>query len=185
MRDSMKQVDILHRGQSVDLEVREPPDVVSLPHHVMQPTIEVILLVSVLARSVGEMLRARHSEVFPWSVYRHDDSLETLGEAGLIEHSANLLRCRLIFAQRLRPPGVEIGNDIVLGREAAHKARQSCCRSGEIGIQSEGGHNDHTLALLIVSGFDEWAPVSRRGFEALQGTNTIVAAGERLEHEEA
>src|SRR5258708_4958952 len=127
----------------------------------MKPTIEVILLETVLARPVCEVLRTRHAEVLTWRVYRHDDSLESLREAGFIEHSANLLRCCLIFAQGLRPPGIEIG------------------------IQSEGGHNNHTLALVIVGGFDEWAPVYCRGFEALQGTNAIVAAGERLKHEEA
>jgi len=85
----------------------------------MKPTIEVILLVTVLARPVCEVLRTRHAEVLTWRVYRHDDSLESLREAGFIEHSANLLRCCLIFAQGLRPPGIEIGDDLVLSSEAA------------------------------------------------------------------
>ena len=50
MRNPVKQVNILRRRQPLDLEVREPPDVVSLPHHGMKPTIEMILLVAILSQ---------------------------------------------------------------------------------------------------------------------------------------
>src|SRR5438477_5973999 len=180
----MKQVYIFRRGQPLDLEVRESPDVVPLPHHGMKPTIEMIFLKAVFTRSIGEELRTRHPEVLSRSVYRHDDSLESLGEADLIEQPANLLRGCLIFAQRLRAPRIEIRDDLVVIREAAHKVGQSRCCSNKIGIQSEGGYNDDTPALIIISGFDDGVPVYRRGFEVLQRTNTIVAVSERLKHEE-
>src|ERR1051326_6150416 len=150
----------------------------------MQPTIEAILLVTVLARPVGEVLGTCHTEALTRSIYRDDDSLESLWEADLIEHSANLLRCHFIFTQGLRPPGIEIRDDIVLSRETAHNVGHGCCCSDDIGIQSKAGHNDDTPALVVVGGFDEWVAVNGRGFEALQGTNTIVAAGESLKHEE-
>ena len=56
--DGVEQVNIFRRRQPLNIEVAEPPQVQPLGHHRMQSTIELLLLVGVLAVPIGKVLHA-------------------------------------------------------------------------------------------------------------------------------
>src|SRR5579859_4868653 len=163
----MEQVHVLHRRKSLDLEVRESPYVKSLAHHGVKPAIEPFFLVTVLTWAIGEVLGACYTQALARGAHGNNDSPEVAGIVCLVQYRTySLLGC-LGLAQQVRPPEVEIDDDIVLFRELPDKAGHGsgCCV--EIFIPGECRHADDARALVNVSCLRKRLPINHRAFEVL------------------
>ena len=44
--NGVEEINVFDRGQAFDLEIAQPPEMQALPHHGMQPAIELVFLIS-------------------------------------------------------------------------------------------------------------------------------------------
>ena len=84
--DGVEQVNVFRRRQPLNVEVAEAPQVQPLGHHRMQSSIELFLLVGVLAGPVGEVLHAARTLSVARTSHFHHDAPNRTWKARLIDH---------------------------------------------------------------------------------------------------
>ena len=94
----MQQINIFDRGQAINLEIAEAPEMQALPHHGMQAAEERVFLILSAIELVGEMLQAVHARAPARARGRDHDAADGTGKRNLIEHGLNFTLRRVRVA---------------------------------------------------------------------------------------
>ena len=181
--DSVQQINIFNSGQPLDIEVAEPPQVEALPHHRMQATIDLFLLISSGTRTIGEVLHASDSLAHSWTCDRDHDTAHRARKAGFGEDPLQiLLRC-LGIARASIVPCIKINHDVMVGRNRRDQGKHRLHGLAQVSVTCVRREHVDVLPFIVVFRTSVAMAIGGKGAEAGEGSNAVVALRERLEHQ--
>ena len=181
--DSVQQINIFDSGQPLDIEVAEPPQVEALPHHRVQATIDLFLLISSGARTIGEVLHASDSLAHSWTCDRNYDAADRARKAGFGEGPLHILLRHLGIVRASIVPCVEINHDVMVSRHGCDQGKQRLHGLAQVSITCVRREHVDVLPFIVVFRASVAMAIGGQGAEAGEGSNAVVALRERLEHQ--
>src|SRR5208337_4183096 len=107
----MKQVHVFDRRQPFNLEIAKPPEMQPFPHHGVDPAVELLLFIRILAAgAIGEM-HAGYTMAVTGAGGGRYDAPDGAREASLVEYRAHFLLRSLGVTQLAGMENVKIDDD--------------------------------------------------------------------------
>jgi len=173
--------DVLHRGQALQVELGEPPELHAAEEHGVDAAVAPVLGEIAGATTEGEVLLAGLApEAVPGHRHRHRRPPHRAGEAGGGQRRPHPLDSLLDRSRRERAPQVQLERQLHLRRCLGGEAGQDPGGPGHLAHRRETGVEPDAAALARVLGHRTAHCVLHPDGDRPHRRDAVVAAQERL-----
>ena len=176
LRDRPEDVDVLDRGEPLEVEVLQPVQLQALGHHGVGVAEEGLLRVApVRGRTEREVLHAARPR------HREHDPAEGTRQGDPGQNRAHLRGVDLGVARALRPPEEHVAHGLPPGRGVGGEAAHAAKRRGEARVACVREEGVPAPPLALVAGDREGMALHGLDADLVEGADPVEAAQKHLE----